>query len=387
MYPPRPSAPPTEIYTDRGKIGKHACSDTAPLTARQLQALAVAAARQLGWGLLWVARETRSWHRRARLIPDTALRDDALSALLCKRGNIDGAALFWTLPRDRDFDLLRLLVAHQVMWDFLDDADEHGANAGTTNGRQLYLALVDALDWPGGLRDYYHLHPWREDAGYLRTLTETCRELCGRMPSYTSVRELLLRDARRAGVQTINHDLDPDRRSAALRSWVLSERQADPDTSWFEFAGASSAVLSRYALLALSAQSSCANSELDQVYGVYFPWVSVAGTMLDSYVDEAEDIAKGGHAYLAYYPDWATAISGMTRLVRRSFEETDGLPHAERHRVIVACAVALYLSHDAARTVARRPTSRRLAQAGGSLTRLLVPVLRLWRVVYSQRST
>jgi hypothetical protein len=54
--------------------------------------------------------------------------------------------------------------------------------------------------------------------------------------------------------------------------------------------------------------------------------------------------------------------------------------------VIAACMVAMYLSKDSARTPAMRPTTDRLSEAGGSLTRLLLPVLRLWRVAYAQRS-
>jgi hypothetical protein len=34
-----------------------------------------------------------------------------------------------------------------------------------------------------------------------------------------------------------------------------------------------------------------------------------------------------------------------------------------------------------------RAGTARLARAGGTLTRLLVPVLRLWRIAYAQRSS
>ena len=34
------------------------------------------------------------------------------------------------LPRARNPDLLRLLVAYEIIWDFLDSVNEHGASAG-----------------------------------------------------------------------------------------------------------------------------------------------------------------------------------------------------------------------------------------------------------------
>jgi hypothetical protein len=34
-----------------------------------------------------------------------------------------------------------------------------------------------------------------------------------------------------------------------------------------------------------------------------------------------------------------------------------------------------------------RAKTRRIVDAGGSLTRALLPILRLWRIAYAQRST
>jgi tetraprenyl-beta-curcumene synthase len=62
--------------------------------------------------------------------------------------------------------------------------------------------------------------------------------------------------------------------------------------------------------------------------------------------------------------------------------------HHRRHRdaVIVASMIAMYLSKDSARTPELDDYTRLLARAGGSLTRLLMPVLRTWRALYGQRS-
>jgi hypothetical protein len=48
--------------------------------------------------------------------------------------------------------------------------------------------------------------------------------------------------------------------------------------------------------------------------------------------------------------------------------------------------VAMYLSKSSARTPAMRPKTRNLIHAGGSLTRLLLPIVRAWRVVYARRT-
>jgi hypothetical protein len=48
--------------------------------------------------------------------------------------------------------------------------------------------------------------------------------------------------------------------------------------------------------------------------------------------------------------------------------------------------IAMYLSEDSARTPELQTTTQSLIVAGGSLTRLLLPILRAWRLVYAQRS-
>ena len=53
--------------------------------------------------------------------------------------------------------------------------------------------------------------------------------------------------------------------------------------------------------------------------------------------------------------------------------------------MIIACMVAMYLSKDSTRTPQMRASTRNLAAAGGSLSQLLLPVLRTWRVLYAQR--
>jgi hypothetical protein len=77
----------------------------------------------------------------------------------------------------------------------------------------------------------------------------------------------------------------------------------------------------------------------------------------------------------------------MCQLIQRSLSEAGALPNGERHTLIVACMIAMYLSKDSARTRVMHKTTQRLVSAGGSLTKILLPILRLWRIVYAQRST
>jgi tetraprenyl-beta-curcumene synthase len=371
----RPSAP------------RNSPADNAPLSWRQITALAGVVTRELFWGLRSVSGEVAHWRRLAADIPDDALRRDAQTALERKRANIDGAALFWTLPRVRSPVLLRLLVAYEILADYLDCTSERGAQVGIANGLQLHRALIDALDPSANLDDYYRHHPWSQDGGYLCALLETCRDACSRLPSYQTVRPSVLGAARLTQVLALNHEPDPQRRDAALRTWAGTHFPGPSNLAWWESTGGASAWLTILALLGLAAEPACTDDHARKVYAAYLPWVSLAGTMLDSYGDMTEDAAAGDHSYIGHYPNPAVASQRITEIVERSLHETQTLRDGHRHVVIVGCMIAMYLSKDSARTPQLRSTTDAIARAGGSLTRSLVPVLRAWRVLYKQRST
>jgi tetraprenyl-beta-curcumene synthase len=328
----------------------------------------------------------RRWRDLAHEIPDAPIREDALSALGRKRGQTDGAALFSILPRARNPPLLRLLVAYQIIWDFLDSVSERGATSGQANGRQLHLALVDALDPGRPISDYYRHHPWCDDGGYLRTLVDVCRECCMRLPSYERARPFIVREATLAQVLTFNHDPNPLSRDTSLEMWAAKEFPTWHEVTWFELTGAASAGLTIFALLVLAGEPACTDGEIARTLRVYFPCAGILATMLDSYVDQAEDVANGDHIYISHYPTPELATQRICLLVRRGLHDARSLKDGEKHILIVASMVAMYLSKDSALTPAMREATTRILDAGGSLTRVLHPILRLWRTVYGLRS-
>jgi tetraprenyl-beta-curcumene synthase len=293
--------------------------------------------------------------------------------------------MFSILPRTRSPCLLRLLVAYQIIWDFLDSVHERAPDH--KNGSQLHLALVDALDPGRPISDYFRHHPWRDDGGYLLALVTACRDSCVRLPSYESVRPFAVREAKRAHVLPVNHDLNPVSRDATLKKWATKEFPSGHEATWFELTGAASAGLTIFALLALASEPLCNEAEIAQIHRVYFPWTSVVATMLDSYVDQTEDLANGDHVYIAHYPTREVATQHICMLIRRCLCDSQTLRDSEKHILIASSMVAMYLSKDSARSPAMREATGRIADAGGSLTRVLLPILRLWRTVYAQRST
>ncbi|HEX4188868.1 MAG TPA: DUF2600 family protein [Solirubrobacteraceae bacterium] len=332
-----------------------------------------------------MAREMRRWRRLAASIPDPAIRADALAALRDKRFNAEGAGLFAALPRRRDAALLRLLVAYQVLLDLLDTVSERPAPDPLANGRQLHLALRDALMPHGPTSDYYRHHPGAGDGGYVDALVRACRESCVALPRYGSICGRALGAAAGCGVQGLNHDPDPARRDGGLERWARRTFPRTAGVSWWELTAAASSTLALHALLALAAEPALAQREAEEVGAAYMPWICAASTMLDSYVDEAEDASNDGHSYLSHYPSTEAARRRTRWLVSRSLQEARRLRNGPRHALIAAGMVAMYLSSDGARAPGKRGTTRSLARAGGRLTMVLLPVLLLWRFALRPR--
>ena len=333
-----------------------------------------------------MSREVEGWQTLASAIPDSTLRADALGALVGKRPMIDGAAMFWTLPRARSPGLLRLLVAYQVLADYLDCTSERAANAGIRNGLQLHRALLDAVDPSSPLSDYYRFHPWRDDGGYVRALVECCRQRASTLPAFSQAQPLAARAARLTTVLALNHEPDSTLRETELQAWASRHFADGGELSWFEWAASASAWLTILALLALAADATSSKTDAQATYAAYLPWASLAGTMLDSYADLAEDQMAGAHNYIAYYHDQTHAVDRVGSILSGAIEKVADLRSGERHVALVSCMVAMYLSKDSSRAAENRAATRQLARAAGPLSRTLIPVLRTWRVIYGLQS-
>jgi tetraprenyl-beta-curcumene synthase len=343
--------------------------------------------REMVWGLRDVSREVEKWRARAAEIPDATIRKDALTALEHKRSNAEGAALFWVIPKRRCPRLLRLLVAYEIMADFLDSTIERGAGAGIINGQQLHLALMDAVDVERPISDYYRHHPWQDDGGYLSRLVEACRCGCAALPSYRGVRPMLMRAASLAQVQGLNHELDLCLREVVLRAWAAQNVESHNELGWYEAVGAASAWLTVLALMAVAAEPTASANYASDVYAAYFPWISLTATLLDSYGDLVEDEANNENSYITRYGSLEAVVWRIGEVMRRAALEARLLDNGERHSVILAAMIAMYLSKESTRTSEMQPASKKLLHSGESLAIALTPVLRTWRLMYSLQDT
>lgn len=358
--------------------------DPAPVNCRQLAALASGVGRELGWGLRTVSREVAAWQRRAAQIRAPELRALALHSLADKRSLTEGAARFWEVPRRRSTPLVKVLVAFQILANFLDTVSERGQRdlaARTLAPSSIMLAFIDAVDVDQPTRDYYRDYPEWDDDGYLLALVQVCRSCCVGLPSYRQARGRLARHARLAGVLDLHHDPDPVRRDRALRRFATTWFANDTTVSWFEHAAAASSALNVIVLLTLASEPRTTERELDAAITTYTN-VGVLSVVLDSFADQLDDAVSGHLSFIGYYPNAPAAVNRIQYLIERSLRDAAGLRNGSRHVLLVSMMIAMFLSRDSARSDTLLADTTTLIAAGGSMTRYLVPVLRFWRVSY-----
>lgn len=344
-----------------------------------MSALLAVAARELTWVIPNVSREVKRWHALASRAPDLALRDDATLTLKRERLNTEGAALFAILPRRRNLQLLRVLAAYQITLDYLDTISERPCDDPLGNGRQLHLALTEAVDPGGPISDYYRLHPQRDDGGYLQGLVELCRSCCLTLPSFERVRARVLRAAHLGTVQVPNHDPCAARRTAGLRAWVEHELPEPSPLSWFELTAAASSSLWTLALLALAADPHLREDDVLEAEAVYFPWINAASTLLDAFVDQRSDREEGNHSYVEHYASPADMVERLCEIVYRSAHGARQLRNGERHALIATGMVSMYLSKASARSDELRQATGSVARTAGSLPCVQLPIMRTMR--------
>jgi hypothetical protein len=203
------------------------------------------------------------------------------------------------------------------------------------------------------------------------------------LPTYTSVRPLLVRAAALAQVQGLTHELDLRLRDAILRAWAKRELKGEFELDWYEAAGAASAWLTVLALMTVAAEPKHASRHATEVFLAYFPWFTLAATLLDSYGDILEDRIEEKNSYISHYGSLESAAARIGEVLTHATVAIHLLENGARHAVVFGAMAAMYLSKDSVIDAEMGELSKSLMRSAGPLAGLLGPVLRGWRSVNS----
>jgi tetraprenyl-beta-curcumene synthase len=323
-------------------------------------------------------REIRAWERRARAIPNPTLRELALAKLSKERLNPEAAACFAVLaPRPSRSRCVRLMVAYQLVYDYLDAVNEQPAYTPLAAGLRLHRALTDAVAGTGTVASYYRHHRPSEDGWYVPAFVDACQRLLRALPT-CHLTPLITEAADRCGeAQSRNHATVAEG-YGQLIDW--SSTQSDGgDYLWWELAAAGISCLAIHALFAAASDPAMNAAEARQIDAAYFPSICAISALLDSLVDYAADAATTNHSFLAHYDSSTHAADRFTAIIEDAARHTDRLRHRKRHAIILAGLASFYLSAPEARVGFARPVAVRTIDSLGATTTPMLAVMRLRR--------
>lgn len=328
-----------------------------------------------------VRRELACWRGRAHEIPDPRLRRLAVAKLASEHLNAQAAAVFATLvPLRHRRCAARLMVAFQVMYDYLDAVSEQPAADQVANGLALHEALTAAVAPTSPVVDYYaHSSSGRDDGGYLEAIVASCRARLSRMPAAATVRPALARCAVRCGAgQTRTHAVD----SAGvpqLRAWGESLIPASR-YRWWEVTAAGASSLALHALFAAAGDGNTTVQDAREVERAYFPSICALSTLLDAFADHGSDRCEGNRNYLDYYVTNTEAVRRLREIAADADHASRQLRRGARHAAIASGISAFYLSAAHAREPGNRAAVSHIVEAlRPSSIRPLLAILRVKR--------
>jgi tetraprenyl-beta-curcumene synthase len=328
-----------------------------------------------------VQHELDYWHRRASEIPDPKLRRLALDAHRTKWCNVEGAAAFATLaPSAYRYAAIKVLVTFQAAYDYADTLTEQPQDDPIANGRLLHQPLLVALSGIAKHPDYYAHSRLNEDGGYLRALTDGCRNAFEELPAHAMVAPAVRRAAERiVTYQSLNHSGGGTH--DALARWAQNETPCGTGLRWWETSAACASSLTALALLSAAANPTLEAEDVVAIESAYHPWVGVLHTLLDSLVDWSEDEFAGQPSLLDRYDSITELTEMMRTFAQRSREVIEPLPQARRHAVLLAGMTGLYLAAPEAHTPRTKCVTDGVLDAMEDLMRPTLLVMRVRREI------
>jgi tetraprenyl-beta-curcumene synthase len=322
-------------------------------------------------------REIRAWERRARCIPNPLLRELALAKLSRERMNPEAAACFAVLaPPCSQSRCVRLMVAYQLVYDYLDAVNEQPAYTPLADGLRLHRALTDAITGTETVTTYYRHHHKHEDGFYIPAFVDACQGVLGELPA-DHLTPVLIEAADRCGeAQSRNHATVVEGYEQLI-AW--SDTQASDGYSWWELAAGGISCLSIHALFAAAADPDTTTVDAQLVDAAYFPPICAISALLDSLIDYTADAGTTNHSFVAHYTSSAHAASRFAAIVNDAANHTNQLRHRKRHAILLAGLASFYLSAPQARVGFARPVTDRTIASLGATTTPTLAVMRLRR--------
>jgi tetraprenyl-beta-curcumene synthase len=337
-----------------------------------------------------VRRELRGWERRAEEIPDPDLKALARAKLREEGFNAEVAATLATrATRARRGDVIRAIVALEVMYDYLDALTERPTPDPLVAGRDLFQAFLDALALDA--------EPRLTPDAYLAALRDTVRGSLAGLPALAQVAPVARASAARCAEAQLRLHAAPILGSDGLERWARQAAaaageapapgagQAGAALAWREWlAGAAASVLAVHALIVAAADARTTAAQARAIDAAYLS-ICALSTLADSLADHDRDARAGAPGFNRLYGADGELTGALSDLARRGLAQARALPDGAHHAMTLVGVVAYYTSSPGARREPGRTVVAELRRQLGGLYAPTLAIVRAWRMAKRAR--
>jgi len=327
-----------------------------------------------------IKKQLGAWAIKSSMIENDILREQAMLAVRRKKFYYHGGSIYAIYPGVDMKRAVSFIVSFQTICDYLDMLCNRSDVKNEQVFRQLYLAILDAVDKYRGINNYYYYYPYKDDGRFLSSLVEKCTDQTIGIPSYNLVIEPVKKYIQLySDLQTYKH-LDNSIKEEIIKTWAEYYTGRYPDISWWEFSAAAGSILGIFALFAASFNPSLAIQEVKAIEQAYFPWICGLHILLDHYIDSQEYAYVGSLNFTRYYKNLKQCEEKIGYFARRSLESCLNLCFPEFHITVVKGLLAMYLSDPKARIGLNNLASRNILLSNGPGTTIYHKLCRALRI-------
>ncbi len=320
------------------------------------------------------------WKSRAQGIPDPELRRQALASIATKTFHCEGGALYGLLAGNYYHEAIQFIVAYQTISDYLDNLCDRSTSQDPKDFRTLHESMLHALTPGAPLIFYYQFRKERDDGGYLVSLVQTCRDVLGRLSSYSVAQDAILKLASIYIDLQVHKHVRKEDRLPRLQAWYNSHKENLPEMSWYEFAACAGSTLSIFCIVSQLFQPAVSGLLVDRIKQAYFPWVQGLHILLDYLIDQEEDHKSQDLNFCSYYEDHELLSRRFEFFYQQAQASVSLLPDAEFHHLIIRGLLSIYLADDkVSHQKDIQIAARKLLKLGGRETFFFYLLCRIYR--------
>jgi tetraprenyl-beta-curcumene synthase len=322
--------------------------------------------------------ELRAWERRAHAIAREEEREVALEKL--RRESFNGevaATLAVFAPVSKRADVVRTIVALEVLYDYLDGLAALPSLDALRDGEEIFRPFVAAFAEPDDEAAAAGGDDGQEPS-YAIELARAVQRGLAHLPASRALLPAMRSAARRTAEGRIRSHATRDHGEAQLEAWA-TRAAVGSGLEWPEFAaGAAASVLAVHALIAAAADERSTAADGADIEGAYLT-ISAVSTMLDSANDYERDMSTRRPIAIDWYGEVDIPAS-IASLARRSLAHTASIRDGARHTMIASGVIAYYTSPPEASSARVRPIVKQIHRELRVLVWPALAIMRCWRL-------